>query len=360
MGKCNFNEIEDIKTFLRTEIYSEKTYDEIRDLIDWIVEQPIKDDAEIMNMLHSLFFYKIKAIDIKEVLKQLKQIFIVNEYLGNFYDFFKEYDCLYYKAIDDQVIIWNTIQECLLTGEKNNFFFGMWLFEKMFITDMFVEKYTPQKIDVIGLGLVLKGILYYSLDAKRVCSMALKLSSMIADIAEAQSYLRVCLDEVYENYQHTFLDVIKSYTENRCKCTQLIIDEILEKHNSYIELQKKAVKIPDLKPSNERRIIYNRAIFENNEKINSMAREQSVFFDLFSYRKLKYGKRVAFIQTGIDGSLKHNVSPLASISGSYDLASLSVRNPIEWFYLKKEFFIEREKYCEVSNQRLSFTIERKR
>lgn len=347
--KLNLENAEEIKVFLLSVKSDLESYNVAKPQIDKIINSKIIVDTEIMGILRNFFYYRTPQIGIDETLKQLKTIFLTNGYTSNDNKFFEDFDYEFSRSVDDQIVIWNVMKDCLLLGDKNNFFFGVWVFEKLFIPEYFCNKYTPDEIDVEGLKLIIQGILYYTFKPETKCLFALKASTLLSEkIPKDNLFFNVCVNELYDNYKHTFYEISTSYSGVRNDHTQFLIDEIIKKHERFLELQKEASLIPDLQPSLERHRAFIKAQYEYNQKINDMAKKQSVFFQVISNVTLKYGKKISHISNHPNEEMKYETQSPQKISHGIEIPHLMVNDPVNFYFSKLEFFSEREKYSAIN------------
>ena len=161
--------------------------------------------------------------------------------------------------------------------------------------------------------------------------------------------MKVCIDEIYENYSYTYWLIATEQKNHYNKWGKLLKERIIERYEIYQLIQGKARNILDLRPSEERSRLYRKALIEQNKKLNRKVDEKSFWAQMFQKRFMKYGKRHAGIQHVDKERYSYHVTPYMETKVEIEQQNLSVKHPVEWIYLKHEYFKERENYCAIGN-----------
>ena len=161
--------------------------------------------------------------------------------------------------------------------------------------------------------------------------------------------MKVCIDEIYENYSYTYWLIATEQKNHYNKWGKLLKERIIERYENYQLIQGKAQNILDLRPSEERSRLYRKALIEQNKKLNRKVDEKSFWAQMFQKRFMKYGKRHAGIQHVDKERYSYHVTPYMETKVEIEQQNLSVKHPVEWIYLKLEYFKERENYCAIGN-----------
>ena len=101
--------------------------------------------------------------------------------------------------------------------------------------------------------------------------------------------------------------------------------------------------LPIFIPPIERQRIYQELRFEQNRKINEQAEKNSVFANIIQSRKMKYGKRVAFVQINRNGEFCYNVSEYENHIVKRELPCDFINDPIKYKHLKEVYLRKRGK-----------------
>ena len=112
-------------------------------------------------------------------------------------------------------------------------------------------------------------------------------------------------------------------------------------------------------PSTERQRIYQELRLEQNSKITENAEKNSIFASIFPVRKMKYGKRFAFIQIVKKGEFYYKVSEYAHHTMQIELPRSFINDPIMHRHLKREYLRKRGS-DETYSQRIYMPTKRKR
>ncbi|QPZ92324.1 hypothetical protein [Thioclava electrotropha] len=115
---------------------------------------------------------------------------------------------------------------------------------------------------------------------------------------------------------------------DRSKRIAACVERLLEKHDAHIAGLETPKNLVELRPSNDQRRTAAMKDHERNRDIQRLARERSIFGDLFTTQNLLYGRKTFSIIHGTGGETHPNISELSEFSYSMELPRLSVIDPV--------------------------------
>ena len=348
LEKIPFGTVEEKKVFLDTIVYTDIGSDELNHIFEGILNQSINKNKEILNLL-SCYYYKIECLSVLEILQQLQQVFDVNEYYNDYKDFFLQFNKIFSKLKNQQEVVFDYFLRSILTAGTNNFYFALGLYEYLIDINSITANCQKRNIELKEFRLIIQGILYFTFNTKKLCRFSFELIHLIPEIDDIEPYLKVCIDEIYENYSYTYWLIATEQKNHYNKWGKLLKERIIERYENYQLIQGKARNILDLRPSEERSRLYRKALIEQNKKLNRKVDEKSFWAQMFQKRFMKYGKRHAGIQHVDKERYSYHVTPYMETKVEIEQQNLSVKHPVEWIYLKLEYFKERENYCAIGN-----------
>lgn len=95
---------------------------------------------------------------------------------------------------------------------------------------------------------------------------------------DAEPYLSVCIDEVYENYRNTYCKLAKQQGNNYGKWGEELTRRVLQRYQEFVRKQNVAYGKPDLQTSIENQRLIRKANSEQNARINKTVREKKFLF----------------------------------------------------------------------------------
>lgn len=349
LKKISVATIEEKCSFLQAILSEEPLPEHLKQIFDNILLYPFEKNGEMLRLLNR-FFSVQKNMDNAEKLQYIYQIYIINEYEGDFQDFFSFFAPILHKMKQKPQIIVDYFMKCMFTSGIENLYFALGLYINAVSLDCLINILQEREISVRELSLMLKGFLYFANDEKNVCRLSYELIRIIPETMDAGPYLEVCMGQVYENYCYTYYELAKQQGNGYGKWGAELTKQILEKYQEYAANQKTAYGIPDLKPSMERELLLRKAKSERNKETNKAARKKSFFASLFSNKGsgvMKYGKRFAAIQYTKKDNYSYLVSPYASFKCEKEIPYIYIKDPVQWFSLCERYLKERDNYCEI-------------
>lgn len=335
-------------SFLRGIDSRESLPEYLKPILDNILSRSFEKDSEVLKWLFRYFSVQ-KQMGDAEILRCIHQIYYVNGYWNDDHDFFVQLTSILHELNNNQILIVDCFFKYMFSCGIENFYFALGLYKNMIHVNGIEDILREREVSVAELSMILRGLLYFYYDANSVCQISYKMIKIISDAMDAEPYLAVCMDEVYENYSHTYYELAKQQGNDNEKWAKELTERILERYQEYIINQEVAYSKPDLQPSMERKQIFRKARLEQNTKINKTARETSFFASMFSSRVMKYGKRHAGIQYSKSDGYSYLVTPYSRRKFEREIAHVFVNDPVNWYRLRRQYLQEREKYCEINH-----------
>lgn len=316
--------------------YRVKQLEEYIEIIESIISVSFDRDNQILKDLDYYFNY-IFSIDSAKCFRMLYQVYEINEY-SNGKKFLSCLSKTCRTMKDNQDIFINMWWDKFMYGSKLEFLLSVEIFSKVIALDKInylLENITTSKEDLICL---LEGIYLFAIDEKKIVNLAFIISSHIKD---RNYFTKYCIDNIFSNYSSALLDAAKEYKNNDDGYKSNLATDIIEYYDLCKEKIQKGYEDKDFMPPTNRRIIYQKAMIEHNKKIQKQAEEHSILAQFFPTRKMKYGSRLAFIQTQKKGKLHYSVSEYAKQSVSMELPKVFLNDPIKHIYMKMEYLKKR-------------------
>lgn len=340
--------IEEKNTFMRAILSREPLPGYLKEIFDGILLHPFEKNEDWLK-LFCRFLSAQETMNDSEKMQYIYQCFVANKYFNDYQNFFVQVTSIIYNLKNNQMVCVDYFLRCMFTCGVENFYFALGLYKNMIATNKIGDILYERKIGVTELCLILRGLLYYYYDAKVICEISFELIRTIPETMDAEPYLVVCMNEVYENYSLTYLALAKQQVKNYGKWAEELTNRILKRNQEDTINQKVAYSKPDLQPSMERMLLLRKARLEQNAKINKFARENSFFASLFQNRVMKYGKQHAGIQYSEKNGYSYLVTPYDSRKSEKEIAHVYTDNPVMWVELRIQYLKEREKYCEANH-----------
>ncbi len=312
--------------------YKRSLCNECRCLVDWLLEKSFEKNETILNCL-DLYLEDVANQSVEDVLICLKKIYKVNEYNLND-EFFEKIPNVCKKLAEEQETVCKTVVDYILCGESYEFAFAIRMYEHVMSIqgfEAYIKEYEVTEEEII---IILKGILFFSIDSKKLCKM---IYVGLKHVDVTQSYMDFCTEMIYGNYPGTFIEISKQYLKAENEKQRFFAEKVINFNNEQRENKEVGYKNEELQPSEMRRRSYYREMREQEEKINQEAHKKSVFSQLFSSRKMKYGKRHAFVQIVRKGKFVYQVQDYVTHSVEYELPKVFVSDPIEFMKQKNQY-----------------------
>lgn len=339
--------VEEKISFLRAILSKEPLPEQLKNIFYNVLMCSFEKDREVLKLLLRNLSLQ-ERLDDTVILQHIQQIYNANEYWSDDHDFFEQIISILHEVKNHQIVLVDYFIKCMFTRGTENFHFALGLYKNMIHSNKIGDILHERHVSITELNLILKGLLYHYYDAKNICDISYRLLQVIPDTMDAESYLAVCMDEVYENYGYTYYQLAKQWENTKGKWVRELTKRIFKKHQECTQNQKIAYNKPDLQPSMELENLLRKAKSAKNSKIRKDAIRQSLFASLFPSKAMKYGKRLAAMQYKGD-EYSYLVMPYERIKTEREIAHVYVNDPVKWYWLSKAYLSEREKYCEVNN-----------
>lgn len=336
--------LEERRQFISPIQWKGTIHEDIEPIFRRIISLPFGKDNDILHMLDIHFYISLnKHIDSAgSVLKRLYVVFSANNYRIDYDKFFDALPSTQRKLTEFSSEATEAALNYLLIGGKSQFFFGLGLLKWVGnITKLYQERESSHKLNANCLTeeqiiRIMKGILYFSFDAKYVCRtsfLLLLLAGRIGDI-----YYQFCIDEIFANYPGTMRDVSRQFKSSKNKRYVLLAAKVENAGQEATKAYTIGRQIQDISPSYNHLRIYQHAQSELMRQ--SEERKGPSFLDaLFPKRILKYGAKIAFIMKGTKGELHYKVTSPARISATMELPTTNTDNPVD-FTLKRLAYLD--------------------
>lgn len=323
--------------------YRIQKLEEYCEITESIISVSFGKDKQILQGLDSYLDYKFKT-DSSKTLNLLYNIYVKNGY-GNRDQFLELLPQTCQAMNQCQKDILDVWWDKFWHGSSAEFLLSVEIFSKVIVLDKldeFLEKLSASKKDLLCL---LEGIYLFTIDEKKIANLVFLISSYMKD---REYFLQYCIKNIFSNYSGALLEAAQRYRENDDVYKSNLATDIIEYFESCKEKIQKGYEDKDFMPPTDRKIIYDRAMLEQNKKIHKQAEEHSVIASLFPSRKMKYGSRFALIQMHKKGKLHYSVSEYAKQSFSMELPKVFVNDPIKYIYMRMDY-LEKRGTNEVNN-----------
>lgn len=350
------------RSFIQAIQWTEDIPDRMENIFRKIISNSFNRDQSILNMLDSLLYRQLTKGNWKETLKVMLEVFSANEYFFHFREFFDVMDSVHSGLLKYTQEVTVEALGYMLSGGGERFFFGIGLLDEVGDLKKIHKSVDEGNSDFSvayndkQMIYLMKGVLYYIADNKRICHMAFQLLELSNESNE--NYMEFCMADVYGSYPATMYEVAEYYKTVANQKQVNLAEKVLEMHECMLNERKLSYEIRDLQISREHQYIYRRAIQEQNRMINKKANKKSVFGQLFKSRTLKYGTRNAFVSFGRKDEKFYQVNPYMHHEYHMELPALYVKDPVEYEFRRKTF-LEEIMHNEVSDKGLSDSTERK-
>lgn len=328
--------IDEKLVLMRAIEYKRTLCDECKKIIERMLEESFGKNPMILHCL-DLYLEREASENIESALICLKKIYKENEYeLDD--EFFGELPYVSKKIAENQEIVCKTVVDYILRGESYEFAFAIKMYEQTLSIQGFLDYIKEHGITEEEMISILKGILFFSFDSKKMCAM---IYAGLQSIDVTQSYIDFCMEMVYGNYPGTFIEVSGKYLSAENESQRLFAETVIGIDKEQREKKEEGYNNEELKPSDMRRKIYFRETREQQKKINQKAQKQSILGQFFPCRKMKYGKRHAFVQILRKGKFVYQVHDYVTHSVEFELPKVLVSDPIEFIKQRRHYFESR-------------------
>ena len=318
--------------------YRIKKAKEYSEIIEKILEKPFDKDRLILESVDYYFDYMLDENLIKSV-DVLYKVYDTNVFLNG--DEYLEYlpqasVKMNHKQEELFDIWWNKF----LYGNNADFFLSVEMFRRILSLEK-LEKYLCEmdvtKEDAL---LLLEGIFLFIIEEKKIANLVFVIAACVKDNEFFADY---CIENVFVNYPGALIDVAKQHIDNENLYKKALAEYIVKFYDIFDEKIRKGYGDKDFVPPTDRRVVYQKFMVEQNREILNNANEQSLIASLFPSRKMKYGRRIAFLQTYGKGQYSYNVSEYARNTFSAELPKCFINDPMRYAYMRADYLKERRK-----------------
>lgn len=335
--------IEEKIAFISQVQYEDIIASDVEQILDELIREPFEKNGQILNALDWIFYKKLMQGKLQEVLEKMQLIFSVNGYKHDWNDFFDVFDSTHSELQKNQTVLLEEAIQKISKGNEKEFYFAIGLFNECIICKDITKHLDGKKYSEEVLELVILGLLYNMLEAKRVCLIAFQLAGILDD--KLERYLEVCEKELYANYPYTMNDYANQNISSENEKVRKLALKIVQVHKKRLEHVEAGTDVLDLRPSARRIETYQRAEWEQRKRINQISNEKSVFAGLFSKCVMKYGKRNAFIQVGRQNEWTFQVSNYAEVSYELELPQAFMKDQLLLSEKRYEYMERRKQYA---------------
>lgn len=335
-----------VLTFIRKIEYVKDFPDDIRQIFQSILSSPTSNAAVILNHLDTCFLFLLEKEHYEAVLSDMFTFFSSNKYRVNYLNFFDALDSTIPALSKHAAQITELAISHIESSSLDRLFFGLGLLIKLgSIKELYNTKIEDEpdysgSLNEQQLIRVMKAVLFFAVDDDQICHIAFLLLYLVNGISS--NYINFCMDSVFFDYPIKMYEISKNYLNSAISSQTELANKVIESYSTREALLEKARSIPDLYPSHEHQVIYNRAQQEQSRQISKRANKMSVFYDLFSRRVLKYGRRSGHIIRGSKDQQSYESSPYQEFRYEHHLPVMYVTDPVEYSTRKYDFLKEVE------------------
>jgi hypothetical protein len=349
-------------SFVQAIQWTEDIPDKLEDIFKTIISHSFNRDRRILDMLDSRLYRQLTEGNWKEALHVMLKVFTANKYFSHYREFFDVMDSVHSGLLKYTEEMTMEALSYMLSGGGEQFFFGIGLLDEVGDLKKLQDRKDSSNSNLAvtyddkQIIRLMRGVLYYIADNKRICHMAFQLLEFSKELNEI--YIEFCITEVYGNYPATMYEVSENYKIVANQKQVHLAETVLEMHERLQNERKLGYEIRDLQISKEHQYIYHRAMQEQNRIINKAANKKSVLGQLFKSSTLKYGTRNAYVSVGRKDEKFYQVNPYMHHEYRMEIPAIYVKDPVEYEF-RKRAFLEEVMHNEVSDKGLSDSIERK-
>lgn len=315
----------------------------LTEILEAITKESFEKDAQILSSFDGIFYKMLRNGKQRETLEWMQQIFSVNGYRHDYEDFFELLGSVHGELVDAQTFILEEIIKKITVGTEQEFFFAIGLFQEYVVVRDIGKNLKGNVYSGHVLELVLSGVFYHLVEAKKVCLTAFALSELLGE--EEEVYWQVCKQEIFENYPNTMNNYAKQWLDREGEKGQYLAKEIECLQEARLSAARSGEMLQDLRPSSKRAEEYRRAMREQQRRIQRMSEEKSVFGKFFPKAVMKYGKRNAYVQVGIKGEWIFQVNPYAEVHYELELPQEFKRDLLLLTESRRKYMKRREAYA---------------
>lgn len=334
------------KKFIEKIEYMKNWPSEIYSIFQSVLAMPTNEIESTCSYLDTCFFSLLEHKDVQAVLEDMFTFFSANKFLDDYMSFFNGIGSTLSTLADHADSVTQAAIEYISKPSIDCMFFGLGLLVSSGDIKKLSANTRNSDRDFFGIYCekmlirVMKAVLFYSFDDTQICNTAFDLLLIVE--GPSDNYISFCIDVVFNDYPTKLYETSLHYQASTVTQQKALADAVDHAYSARMALQEKAKNIPDLLPSYEHQVIYNRALHEQSQEISKRANEMSIFADFFPSRFLKYGRRSGHIVRGGKGQHFYQSSPYQEIKHNYYLSATYVTDPVKFEMLRREFLMEVE------------------
>lgn len=318
--------------------YYIRKYGEYIELIDHITGVSFDKDSQILQQLDYYLEYKFEE-DADTAIKKSYDIYNINSYKFNeqFLALLPRTCSSMKKQIKNIMTFWC---DKYLYGKIKDFSLSLDIFTHVIKIEDMIDLFDLGNLTKKELLDILEGILLFTFNEERIVNLVFSISAFIKD---KDFFFEYCRDNIYVNYAGKLIENAFIYAKSENEYQSDLACRLVEYHEFFKKKIQLGYEDKDFIPPIERQRIYQELRFEQNRKINEQAEKNSVFANIIQSRKMKYGKRVAFVQINRNGEFCYNVSEYENHIVKRELPCDFINDPIKYKHLKEEYLRKRGK-----------------
>ena len=308
------------------------------EIVDQLVSVSFEKDSQLLQGLDYYLKYKFEN-NVEETIKILYDIYNINNY--KLYERFLTIlpqTCSSLKTqMNDLIILWGNR---VLYGTISEFSLSLDIFMNAIKLENMKCLFAQEKLNRIELINILEDILLFTFDGKRIVDLVFSIAEYVKD---KDFFFKYCLDKIYVNYGGKLIENAPDYVKSKNEYQSDLAYRLIEYHESFEKRITLGYEDKDFIPLIEHQRIIQEIRLEQNKRINAQAEKNSFFASFFPSRKMKYGKRIAFVQKIGDGGLRYNVSEYENHTIQKEIPCSFINNPAEYKALKIAYLKKRGK-----------------
>lgn len=318
--------------------YRIKRANEYSEIIENILDNSFDRDRQILKSTDYYFDYWLDE-DMIKALNVLYKVYEVNEYgIGDEFLEHLPQSCVKLNHNQEELLEqwWNKF----LYGSNADFFLSVEMFRRILSLEKlenFLCKIDVSQEDALWL---LEGIFLFIIEERKIANLVFVIAACVKN---AEFYADYCIKNIFINYPGALADEAKKHINSENVYKKALAEYIVEYYDIFDKKIRKGYENKDFVPSTDRRVVYQKFMVEQNETILKNANEQSFFANLFPSRKMKYGRRIAFLQTYRKGQYNYNVSEYARNTYSVELPKCFINEPMKYVYMRTDYLTKRGK-----------------
>lgn len=359
LEKVSTDSINAKRSFLQAIQWEKEIPEKLQQVFHSVISHSFDKDPQLLALLARCLYWQTRAGKWKETLEAMLEAFSANEYCQNYKEFFNAMCSVTNEILTYTGKVTAYALKYMLSNDINHFFFGLGLLMNMgdLETLRTETNIATKEFTVAQMIRLMKAILYYGFDNKKVCHMSFQFLEFSNNCDD--QYIKFCMDEVYGNYPATMYELAPKYRGSKLKTQAYLADMIIETYEQSLDEQNQGYKIKDLQPSQEHQHIYCRAQLEENRRINKRVKEESVLESLFDRKTLKYGVRSAHVVTGTKNQKFYQVTPFQHFEYKVELPAIYIKDPVG-FELQRKVYLDEVIHSAADCKGLSSSVERER